>query len=185
MRWMGMVVLLVFSAGAVAGEMWRWVDERGIVHYSDRPHPGAERVELGPAQTYTAPELPPPRPAAPEPPAEPVPSYARLSIVSPEEGEMLWNIGGELGVELDLQPPLRDGHQLRVYLDGERVADVPQASGRFTIGEVYRGEHTLRASIVDDRGRELVSSATTTFYVQQASILNPNRPRQRPGAGGG
>jgi len=182
-----MVLLFACSAGVAANEMWRWVDERGVVHYSDRPHPGAERVQIGPAQSYTAPELAPPRQIEPEPeqPREPAASYTRLSIVAPEEGEMLWNIGGELRARVEFEPPLRGGHQLRVYLDGQRVNGIPQASGELTIGEVFRGEHTLRASIVDSGGRELVSSATITFYVQQASLLNPNRPPPRPGAGGG
>jgi hypothetical protein len=180
MRWMCMALLLMFSAVATASDLWRWVDERGIVHYSDRPHPGAERVEVAPAQTYTAPELPP-RPEERDPPREPAAVYSRVSIVSPEEGEMLWNIGGELYVQLETEPAVRSGHHVRVYLNGQRVERVPQAGGEFTISEVYRGENTLRASIFDDRGRELASSATITFYVQQTSILNPNRP----GAGGG
>lgn len=185
MRWMWMALLMVLSVGAAAGELWRWVDERGIVHYSDRPHPGAERIELAPAQSYTAPELPPPRPAEPEPPRAPPVIYSRLSIVSPEPGEVLWNIGGELNVQVDIEPQLRDGHELRVFLDGRPVERVPQAAEQFTIGEVYRGEHTLRAAIFDDQGRELRSSANITFYVQQTSLLNPNRPQSGPGAGGG
>jgi hypothetical protein len=184
MRWMWMALLLIFSATAAAGEMWRWVDERGIVHYSDRPHPGAERVDVAPAQSYAAPELPPPRPVAPDAPREPAVTYSRLSILSPQQGEMLWNIGGELTVQVGLEPQLGSGDLLQLYLDGKLVDEVPQGVGQFTIGEVFRGEHTLRASIVDDQGRELMSSAAIVFYVQQASLQNPNRP-QRPGTGGG
>jgi hypothetical protein len=181
-----MTVLLLFvSSGLSATELWRWVDERGVVHYSDRPHPGAERIELGATQTYTAPELPPPRPREPEPepPREAAPSYSRLSILSPTEGETLWNIGAELDVQLALQPPLAEGHELHLYLDGKRVVGLPRGPTQFTIDEVFRGERTLRAAIVDSRGRELVSSRTVTFYVQQTSILNPNHPRHRPGGG--
>lgn len=184
MRWMWMALLLVFATVAGAGEMWRWVDERGIVHYSDRPHPGAERVDMEPAQSYTAPALLPRRAEAPGEPGEPPVSYSRLSIVSPAEGEMLWNIGGQLTVQVASEPDLQEGHELRVFLDGQQVDGVPQGSGQFAIDEVYRGEHTLRASIVDGDGRELMSSAPVVFYVQQASLLNPNRPRQ-PGTGGG
>jgi hypothetical protein len=184
MRWMCMALLLMFSAVATASELWRWVDERGIVHYSDRPHPGAERVELAPAQSYTAPELPPrPQPPRPDPQDEPVAVYSRLSIAAPAEGEMLWNIGGELNVEIEMQPPLSREHELRLYLNNQRVEGVPQGVDRFTIREVFRGEHTIHASIFDGQGRELISSARIRFFVQQASLQNPNRPR--PGAGGG
>jgi hypothetical protein len=181
MRWMWMLLLLVFCAGAVASEMWRWVDANGVVHYSDRPRPGAERVEVGAAQTFSAPVIAPSRRDEPATEGEPAPLYSRLGIVSPAEGETLWNIGGELSVQVAVEPRLASGHQLRIFLDGSQVEGVPQGATQFTIGEVFRGERRLRASIVDARGRELVSSETITFYVQQTSVLNPNRPR--PGGG--
>lgn len=106
--------------------------------------------------------------------------YTGLRIVSPGEEETLWNIGGELSVEVALQPALRAGHTLRVQLDGDRVVELPPGQTRITIDEVFRGEHRLRASVVDDQGRELVSSDPVVFFVQQASILNPNNPANRP-----
>lgn len=182
---LALLLAFLFPASVAAGEIWRWVDEDGSVHYSDRPRPGAERVQIGTPQTFT----PPPIPARPEPPARPrdtpeeaLPGYRRLSIASPSEGEVRWNIGGELTIELDVQPALASGHELVVYLDGDRVADVPQGPTRFTIREVWRGERRLRVSITDQQGRELASSDTVVFYVQQASLLNPNRPRP-PGGG--
>lgn len=185
MRWMVMALLVIFATAVAAGEMWRWVDERGIVHYSDRPHPGAERVNVAPAQSYSAPALPSPQRAEePGPATDPAVPYSRLTIVSPGDGETLWNIGGELNVRVTADPELQAGHELQVYLDGKRVEGVAQGGGQFTIPDVYRGEHTLRASIADDQGGELMSSATIVFYVHQASLLNPNRP-QRPGTGGG
>ena len=184
MRWMTVFLLSMVSAGAVAAEVWRWVDENGVTHFSDRPHPGAEQVELAPAQTFTAPALPPPRRPAPREAAEPAPAYSRVTIVSPAAGEMLWNIGGELTVQVALEPQLISGHELRMFLDGNRVEGVPQGPVQFTIGEVWRGEHTLRAAIFDSGGRELASSEAITFYVQQTSIQNPARNRPRPTGGG-
>jgi len=194
MRWMWMLLLLLFAAGAAGSEMWRWVDADGVVHYSDRPHPGAERVDMGRAQTFTAPVITPSRREALEQEGEPASQYSRLSVVSPAEGETLWNIEGELNVQLAVEPRLASGHQLRIFLDGSQVEGVPQGPTQFTIGEVFRGERQLRASIVDARGRELVSSATVTFYVQQTSVQNPTqrgaptrpqpRPQPRPSGGG-
>ncbi len=39
--------LALFAAGAAYAQAYKWIDEDGIVHYSDRPEPGAERVDLG------------------------------------------------------------------------------------------------------------------------------------------
>jgi hypothetical protein len=192
MRYISVALLLMLCAGAAASEVWRWVDDQGVVHYSDRPQPGAERVEMKSVQSYQAPQVAPqPGSNVAEPNAEQEEQapYSRLSIVAPSDGETLWNIGGELNVRLTMNPPLASGHELEIYLDGQRVDGVPQAT-QFTLGEVYRGEHRLRASIVDASGRELASSATIVFYVQQASIQNParqgqpTRARPRPPAGG-
>lgn len=32
--------------------VYRWVDSQGVVHYSDRPQPSAERLRIPPAQTF-------------------------------------------------------------------------------------------------------------------------------------
>lgn len=178
MRWILVVLLMCCALGAHAEEVWRWVDENGVVHYSDRPRPGAERVELNPAQTYT-PQAVPARPERAQPAqseAAPGPRYTGLRVVSPAPGETLWNIGGQLNVQLEVRPGLAPGHQLRVLLDGQRV-ETPRGATQFTINEVYRGEHTLSASVMDAQGRELLASDPVTFYVQQASLQNPNRPR--------
>ena len=184
MRWITVFLLMMLSAGAAAAEVWRWVDENGVMHFSDRPHPGAERMELAPAQTFTAPALPPPRQPAPRESAEPASAYSRVAIVSPQAGETLWNIGGQLPVQVALEPQLASGHELRIFVDGNRVEGVPQGAVQFTIGEVFRGEHTLRAAIFDTGGRELASSEAITFYVQQTSIQGPTQARPLPARGG-
>jgi hypothetical protein len=178
MRWILLALLMSCALGAQAEEVWRWVDENGVVHFSDRPHPGAERVELNRPQTFT----PPPLPARPETPSrtqsEPdaAPAYTGVRVVSPAAGETLWNIAGELAAQVEVQPSLAPGHSLRVSLDGQRV-ETPPGATQFTISEVFRGEHRLSVSVVDENGRELASSEPVTFYVQQASLQNPNRPR--------
>jgi hypothetical protein len=196
MRWISILLLVLLAKGVAANEIWRWVDENGVVQYSDRPRPGAERVDLRPVQSYQAPATP--APANPQASAgrdqdEKLDNpYRRLSVLSPAAGETIWNIGGQLNVELAVDPAVREAHALRVYLDGEQVDGVPPAQTQFTIGNVFRGERKLKASIVDEQGRELVSSGTVVFYVQQTSVNNPNNPNNpnrprvpAPPAGGG
>ena len=40
------VLLGLLAATAVMAEAYRWVADDGVVHYSDRPHEGAEAFEL-------------------------------------------------------------------------------------------------------------------------------------------
>ena len=164
-------LLLPFAAGLAAGQVYRWVDADGVVHYSDQPHPGAEEVELELAPAISMPRAAPRagRPAAaPEP--EAAPAYQSLTVASPAAEETLWNIAGVLDVTLNLQPALQPGHQVRVYFDG-----TPQeVSGtQFQLQEVWRGEHNLQAEVLDESGNLMIRSEPIRFYVQQTTIVNP------------
>lgn len=159
---------------ALANEAYVWTDEDGVVHYSDRPHPGAERVELqtpntsrslarGSSATTTS-------TGQGDNAAEPVPTfrYESLEVASPAPEETLWNIEGRLSVSLALTPALRQGHQIRVYFDGNPTVVTTTA---FRINEVWRGEHTLQAEVVDEAGNLLIRSSLNRFYVQQSTVF--------------
>ncbi len=166
--------LLLLSWTVASGQIYRWVDEDGVVHYSDEPHPGAEEIELESAPTISMPQPAPivrPQTAAEEEGGGTA-AYESLAVAQPAAEETLWNIEGTLDVALDLQPPLRPGHQVRVYFDG-----TPQTvSGtQFQLQEVYRGEHNLQAEVLDESGNLLIRSEPIRFYVQQTSVLNPQR----------
>lgn len=181
MRWT--LLMLLFLAAAAPAETWRWVDENGVVNFSDQPRPGAERVELGEVSTFSPPEWASPEPASDAAPADAPPEgtdwYQRLEILSPANDETLWNIEGNLDVALAVEPRIRRGDRLRLYLDGEQVTGLPANATRFTINRVFRGGHTLRAAVVDRSGAELVTSDTTQIFVRQTSLLNRN-PQNRP-----
>jgi len=166
--------ITILAAGAVMAQAYRWVDADGVVHYSDRPREGAERIVL-PQDT----RRPAPRPApsstvsrrqAAATETEEAPAafkYESLEISTPAAEETLWNIENILNVSLSVEPALQTGHQIRVYFDGE-----PQMVGgtSFQLEEVYRGIHNLQAEIVDETGKLMIRSRTNRFYVQQNAI---------------
>ena len=53
---------LLLAASLALAQVYRWVDEDGVVHYSDQPHQGAEEVELEGAPAINMPT--PRRPAS-------------------------------------------------------------------------------------------------------------------------
>lgn len=175
------LVISGVSAIAAATELYRWVDEDGVVHYSDRPREGAERVTIQPAQTFSAPALPQPAPAA-EPAEGEASVYQELLIASPAEEETVWNIENQLPVSLTVAPAVQRGHRFALFLDGERVDGVPARATDFVISDVFRGEHTLRAVVEDQAGNELARSPTRRFFVQRGTTANPPvGPAPRPG----
>ena len=165
------LVSVLMAAGTVLGQAYRWVDEEGVVHYSDRPREGAERVILPTDTQVTRRQQPAPAPRAqPDGDQQAAPTafkYESFSVAAPAPEETLWNIGGVLNVSLELQPSLQDGHQVRVFFDGNEQ----MVSGTsFQIEEVYRGVHNLQAEIVDATGKLMIRSVPNRFYVQATSI---------------
>lgn len=165
-------ILSLAAAGIVAAQAYKWVDDNGIVHYSDRPQPGAVRFEL-PRSTVSSNRVVrtparPSIPAAESEAEEPEQGYESLTITSPGAEETLWNIASILNVSLNLQPRLQSGHQVRVYFDGEpRLV----AGTSFALEEVFRGVHNLQVEVVDAAGQLQIRSQTNRFYVQQTNIV--------------
>jgi hypothetical protein len=167
-----LLLLGLLAAGTVVADAYTWTDEEGIVHYSDRPQPGATRIVLAEPNTGRSPA--PQRTAATDDTAtqedtpDPGPlRYESFEITTPGAEETLWNIEGVLNVSLSLTPALQPGHQVRVYFDG----NPRMVSGtNFQIDEVYRGVHNLQAEVLDETGKMMIRTRPNRFYVQQATV---------------
>ena len=164
--------ITILAAGAVMAQAYRWVDADGVVHYSDRPEEGAERIVL-PQDARRSSPPPAPRSTVTRPAekdAEAAPAafeYESIEFSTPAAEETLWNIESVLNVSLSVEPALQPGHQIRVYFDGEPR----MVSGTsFQLEEVYRGVHNLQAEIVDEQGKLMIRSRANRFYVQQNAI---------------
>jgi hypothetical protein len=161
------VLLVLLFASGVLADAYTWTDEDGVIHFSDREHPGAEKIEL---DVFETPQ-PPPTYALParrdtEDDVDGRPKYTVLEILNPGAEETLWNIETVLNVDMHLQPSLMPGHQVRVFYDG-----MPRlvSSTNIQVREVYRGMHSMKAEVVDGAGKVLIQSAPVRFYVQQNS----------------
>jgi Domain of unknown function (DUF4124) len=180
MRQVATLLLCGVALAAGAAEVWRWKDANGVVHYSDNPQPGAERVAVNaPASAGEA--------AAPDSGSDyandtasegassnaqavqPV-RYASCTVNQPSHDQVFQGLQ-PVGVELRIEPGLQEGHQVRVLYDGAALAEWPADSTSFTLNEVYRGSHTLAVRIVDANGRNVCAGSTVTFHLRQQSVL--------------
>lgn len=163
-----LALVLIPSVG-MADVMYKWVDAQGNVHYSDKPAPGATKIDVPKARTFTPPQV-----AAPaennetgDQPSQPRPrvakGYTAISISSPRDQQTLWNVPS-VTVSVSLQPALRPGDSVTITLDG--TSQTVQGSSA-TFADVGRGQHTATASVGG------VSAATITFFVQKTSGKKP------------
>jgi Domain of unknown function (DUF4124) len=175
MRRILLTLLLLTAPLALATTVYKWVDEDGVVHYSDQPHPNAQKVQLKSAQTYqqggggpAVPVPPPPPPAAPH-------TYKGCIIAQPPNSSDFANVDS-LSVVVQTDPALHAGDQIYVLLDGQALNGGAPTGAQFTISPVERGEHTLQAVVKGIDGTVVCQTASVTYNVHQPSLLNPNNP---------
>jgi Domain of unknown function (DUF4124) len=176
MRTILFTLMSVACTAAVSATVYKWVDDNGVVHYSDQPHENAQKVELKAPQTYSAPKTPTPPPQSTRGPAsKQAPAYQTCAISEPANDQVFMNTS-EVTAGVSVQPTLRPGDSVVVTLDGQNVPGVPASGGQFLISPVDRGTHTMQMVVKDPTGATVCSSASVTFHVQQPSLQSPTRP---------
>ncbi len=168
--------MLLASAGALAATtVYTWVDEQGVTHYSDQPHPGAAKMKVQGVPTYTAPPTPRQTNAAKQQPAPT--ARVECSIESPSDQQMLMNVWSVSG-HVRLPPHIDQGDRVVLLLDGKVLPGAADLSGAFTIPQIDRGTHTLAAQVEDPNGGVICEAPPITFFVHQPSQQAPNAPNR-------
>lgn len=165
-------VLLALAAPAFAGQtVYKWVDEKGVTHFSDQPIAGAEKVELSSGPSRAAEPAPSYTPSAQEP-TKSGPVYSRFVVTSPQPDQSFSNTGGKVTVQLASTPAIGNGHTVALYLDGSPVSDFAPTAMSYEFSNMTRGTHTVKA-VVSQGGRTIQETPPVTFHVRQESIANP------------
>ena len=161
MRYFILIGLWFFSLAVVAQQVYRSVDAEGNVIFSDEETEGAEEVVIPETQT-----LPPLSDGnfkytpAKEPKKE---EYTVLEIVSPGNDQAIRENSGNITVKVSVSPRLVRSDKLVLYMDGKEVGVSSGTS--FSLTNVDRGTHTLRAVIKGPEDRIRKSSASVTFHM--------------------
>ena len=181
MRALTFTLLSLVCSAALAATVYKWVDENGVVHYSDQPHPNAEKLQVHAAQSYKPSALDTAAaggggggasPAAPAP-------YRGCAIVQPQDGQAFANIDS-LTLVVQTDPQLHQGDKVFVTVDGQALNGGNPTGSQFVISPIDRGTHTAQALVKDASGGVQCQTPPVTFHVQQNSILNPNTVRVTP-----
>lgn len=168
---------------AQQSQVYKWVDEQGVVHYTDKPpSDGAQPAKLPALQTYkegTNPNLrkfdKPNAPATTE-------GSAQIDIVTPAHDETFRE--RTVPVAVMVTPQLKAGQKLIYLLDGV-PASAPTTQTSYALTEVDRGMHTVSVTVVDEAGNQYGSSAPVTVHVKPPTVdkpggKKPNQPPKKP-----
>jgi len=174
---------LAVSLAAASQDIYRWVDKDGVVHFADQPgSDSAVLIKTVEPNTMDAPESSSSVEAGTggdedEPPADEVSPYGSLAIVSPTPDQVFFGGDAVVTVTAELDGTLRPDHSVVFFLNGNRH----EAAGLSTeFSNLERGSYFLRASILDQAGRPVLSSQQIGFHVRQPSINSPQSPQARP-----
>jgi hypothetical protein len=166
-----------YAALATAGEMWKWKDANGVVHYSDKPVPGAERIDIvapKPSISVQKPAVAAGHTAAANPgPDQPaIVPYTRCVVIAPDSEET-FNAVTSVAVGLLVEPALQAGHHIEVLFDGNPLQDWPPDAVSHTVKDLERGSHTLSARVLDANGGTACSGPTLNFHVRLPTVAPP------------
>jgi len=163
--------LVLFLSASAAAEVYRHVDARGNVTYSDEPMRDAEVIQVKPVTTITLPK--PQDVQEPERLLKEVERqgaiYNSLGFVSPENQQAFHSASGNITFQVRSSPELRQGHRFEVTLDGQPVGQ--SSTGSVTVNNVYRGTHQAGVNIVDQDGIQVKSGPSISFTVHRPSQL--------------
>jgi len=170
---LGLVATLLAQAPTLglAAVVYKWTDADGVVHFSDQPVPGAEKIftSSAPSGLTVGPTgAQPAKPAGTKEKSE-FP-YAVLTITTPSAEQTF--VDEPVPVHLDMEPALAGGHQIVWLLNGKPLDEPPSATG-FSLNQLPRGAYVLSAKVTDPKTLEFQNADSVTFYVQQPSILMP------------
>ena len=176
---------MCLAPAVAAADIYRYVDDDGNVVFTDEPREGAERIESAEPESSYQFHRPQSRPTQPadDDDGDDEAAYTDVRIVQPEDEGTVRDNQGYVEVAVSVDPQLQPGHAVQFVLDGEPQGS-PDRSLTRRLADVHRGEHQVRARILDRDGNSVAESDSVTFYMHQASRLLPGGAQgSQPGGG--
>ncbi|WP_210449446.1 DUF4124 domain-containing protein [Vibrio crassostreae] len=180
----GLTVALSCSAQTV----YTWVDEEGVLHFSDNPSAqDAEALRLPDVQAAApAPKFEASTPvdaaassttktataaktqAETETTEREVPTQLVLAMLTPVHDQTIRSNRGLIPVQIELNRKLGIGEQLQLMLDGRRYG-APQTQPNWELKGIDRGTHTI-AIQAHRSGKLIASTSPVTVYLHRATL---------------
>jgi Domain of unknown function (DUF4124) len=172
-RSLWIVLGLLTAVTAQSAVIYKWTDAKGVVHYSDQPVPGAERIITAgksSINTYSA----QPGSAANGQQAKPgngTSLPAAVTISSPQPDQNFFN-DEPINVSLS-QTTLKPDQSVTWHLNGKELTDQSPSTTLFVLPNPGRGTFVIAATVTNQTSGEVITTPSVTFYVREPSLLSP------------
>jgi hypothetical protein len=167
------VSLIMLTIISVAyAQVYKWTDSQGLVHFSDTPHDGAEKIKIPDAQTFSPPTIPKVKLPDEDDQGKHTAkdhTYKKVAITQPLNEATIRNNDGYLVVTVELDPRLAEGDKVQLLFDGSPLGD-PQTNLVFQLNGIYRGAHTITVEVLDSNGSVLNTSDPVTIFMQRPRV---------------
>lgn len=174
-----LLLALLACAAPVQAEIFKYYDSNGNLVLTDAPPKDkaakAEKIESKPIMTIPALKGMRAKAGSESGKANTKVISYTIIIHSPENEASFQRAGDAIPVSVSVTPSLAAEHRLVLLLDG---ADMT-TTGMIQPDGLDRGSHQLQARVQDGDGNVL-ASASSAFYIQSHSVLNPSAPKPKP-----
>lgn len=148
---------------AINDKIYKTVHADGSVSYSDQPSEGAVEIDIG-GNALTIQGLKSP-PITPPKILKQTTDY-KLTILSPAKDATIRNNLGEINIAAQLEPSLAGTFEL--VINGTAYQSV---TGIFRLSNMDRGSYQYLIHFIDNSGKVIASSQTSTLHLHKASVL--------------
>jgi hypothetical protein len=167
--WIALGLSTLISA-VPAAVVYKWVDADGVVHFSDQPVPGAEKITTSGVSSRGvmsqpmaggggSPEKPKPRPV----------QHASISSPAPDQ---TFSGAEQVSASLSVEPALTPNQTVSWTLNGAQVGQNSTAT-QVALPDLPRGTYTIAATVSDSVSGETISADPVTFNVLRPSLNSP------------
>ncbi|MGF1708098.1 DUF4124 domain-containing protein [Enterovibrio baiacu] len=176
-------LLLYFGATSMSiasDEYYRWVDENGVMHFSDAPPDVSLELDIqvdvvALEKQTTKTKIPTPD-APPAPPAPEAPAMATaVRLVSPSHEATIRSNEGNISIHVETDLPLGKNQTLRLVMDGNKRA--PQTANSWQLNNVDRGTHHVNVQLLQN-GKVIAATQSVTVFLHRAT--KPKAPKPTP-----
>lgn len=165
-----------------ASTIYSWVDNDGVVHFSDQPTPQATiyRFNSLPSTVSAASIASESKPeeSSPPPPPPEVITPASVRLLAPVHEQTIRDNSGIISISAIANRNLNKGHRMQLLLDGQTYHQ-PQTNSTWRLTNIDRGSHQLQIQLLKD-GKVIALSKRITVFLHRTSVFQRTLPAVKP-----